>query len=100
MKKVITCNFSTVNVLTSFFLLFTFELNHVLSFPGSACYYAEVLGLLVQDFFSIFFGFFSFPTDQQTQNEEGVDKTWALAHGLPYGLPCGLPYFDDFIISQ
>ena len=35
---------------------------------------------------------------------QGVDKTWArahgLAHGLPYGLPCRLPYFDDFIISQ
>ena len=33
-----------------------------------------------------------------------VDKTWGLAHGLPYwllyGLRYGLPYFDDFIISQ
>ena len=48
MKKVITHNFNTVNVLSSFsFLLFTFEFNHVLPFPGFACYYAEVLGLLL-----------------------------------------------------
>ena len=62
MKKVITHNFNTVNVLSFFFffLLFTFAFNHVLSFPGFACYYAEVVGLLVQDFFSIFFGFFFF----------------------------------------
>ena len=51
----------TVNVSSSFFSLFTFEFNYVLSFPGSACYYAEVPGLLVRDFFSIFFlAFFLF----------------------------------------
>ena len=89
MKKVITHNFNTVNVLSSFFSLFTFEFNHVLSFPGSACYYAEVLGLLVQDFLSIIiifflcFGLFIFrPTDRQTQNQgthSTVNKKIALA---------------------
>ena len=53
------------------FSLFTFDFNHVLSFPGSACYYAEVLGLLVRDFFSIFWGaFFLFRlTDREAQNQ-------------------------------
>ena len=60
MKKVITHNSNTVNVLSSFFSLFTFEFNHVLPFPGSACYYAEVLGLLVRVFFFFFFSCFGF----------------------------------------
>ena len=51
-----------------FFSLFTFEFNHVLSFPGSTCYYAEVLDLLVRDFF-FFLAFFFRPTDRQTQNQ-------------------------------
>ena len=55
-----------------FFSLFTFEFNHVLSFPGSACYYAEVLGLPVRDsapFLFFFFGSFSFPSDRQAQTQ-------------------------------
>ena len=51
MKKVITHNLKTLSVYSSIqsmfchlFSLFTFDFNHVLSFPGSACYYAEVLG--------------------------------------------------------
>ena len=55
MKKVITHNFKTLQFTQQnsqcfviFFSLFTFEFNHVLSFPGSACYYAEVLGFLVR----------------------------------------------------
>ena len=66
MKKVITIthNLKTLSVSSAIqsmfchlFPLFTFDFNHVLSLPGSACYYAEVLGLLVRDF-SIFWLFF------------------------------------------
>ena len=49
MKNVITHNVKTLLVYSAIqsmfcplFSLFTFEFNHVLSFPGSACYYAEV----------------------------------------------------------
>ena len=49
MKKVITHNFKTLSIysaiqsmLCHLFSLFTFEFNHVWSFPGSACYCAEV----------------------------------------------------------
>ena len=52
------------------FSLFTFDFNHVLSFAGSACYYAEVLGLLLRDF-SIFWAFFSFPIDRPTDPKSG-----------------------------
>ena len=57
-----------------FFSLFTFEFNHVLPFPGSACYHAEVLGLLVRVFFFFFFfhvlAFFNFRlTNRQTDNQ-------------------------------
>ena len=35
--------------------------------------------------------------DQVNGSRGGVDKTWAMAHGLahgpPYGLPYGLPIF-------
>ena len=75
MKKVITHHLETLSVYSAIqsmffypFSLFTFDFNHVLSFPGSACYYAEVLGLLVRDF--IFWAFFLFRlTDRQTQNQ-------------------------------
>ena len=78
--KVFTHNFKTLSVYPAIqsmfchlFSLFTFNFNHVLSFPGSACYHAEVLGFLIRDFFSIFssffFGLFSLPTDRQTQNQ-------------------------------
>ena len=56
-----------------------------------------ILALLISVFFAIFHM-------EAPENTQGVDKTWAwahgLAHGLPYGLPYELPYFDDFIISQ
>ena len=73
MKKVITHTMKTLSVYSAIqsmfchlFSLFTFDFDHVSSFPGSACYYAEVLGLLVRDFFSIVFGFFSSPIDRPT----------------------------------
>ena len=78
MKNLITHNLKTLSVYSAIqsmfchpFSLFTFDFNHVLSFPGSACYYAEVLGLLVRDFFSIFWGaFFLFRlTDREAQNQ-------------------------------
>ena len=69
MKKVIPHNLKTLSVYSAIqamfchpFSLFMFDFNHVSSFPGSACYYAEVLDLLVRDF-SIFFGFFNFFLD-------------------------------------
>ena len=70
-KKLFTHNLKTLSVYPAIQSMFC---HHALSFPGSACYYAQVLGLLVRDFFSIFlFGFFSFPThrptDRQTQNQ-------------------------------
>ena len=82
MKKVITHNLKTLPVcllcntvnVCHLFSLFTFDFIHVLSFPGSACYYAEVLGLLVRDFFSIsffFFGVFSFSTNRPTDPKSG-----------------------------
>ena len=78
MKKVITHNLKTFSVYSAIqsmfchpFSLFTFDFNHVSSFPRSACYYAEVLGLLVQDFVSIFFGFFSSPIDRPTDPKSG-----------------------------
>ena len=78
MKKVITHNLKTLSVYSAIqsmfchlFSLFTFDFNHVSSFPGSACYYAEVLGLLVRDSFSIFFGFFSSPIDRPTDPKTG-----------------------------
>ena len=55
-----------------FFSLFTFEFNHVLSFPGSACYYAEVLGLLVLHFFGLFSLFR--PTDRPKFRERIRNK--------------------------
>ena len=80
MKKVITHNLKTLSVYSAIqsmfchlFSLFTFEFNHVLSFPGSTCYYAEVLGLLVRDVFSNFFGgrlFLFRPTDRQKTNKK------------------------------
>ena len=83
MKKVITHNLQTLSAYSALqslfcllFSLLTLDFIDVLSFPGSACYYAEVLGLLVQDFFSIFFwGFFSFPTDRPKIREHIRQKT-------------------------
>ena len=84
MKKVITHNLKTLSVYSAIesmfchlFTMFTFDFNHVLSFPGSACYYAEVLSLLVRDFFSkFFFAVFSFPTDRpiDPKSENGFDS--------------------------
>ena len=83
MKKVITHNLKTLSVYSviqsmfcHFFMMFTFDFNHVLSFPGSACYYAEVLSLLVREFSNFFFGVFSFPTDRpiDPKSENGFDS--------------------------
>ena len=78
MKKLFTHNLKTLSVYPAvqsmfchLFSLFTFDFNHALSFPGSACYYAEVLGLLVRDFSVFLFGFFSFPTDRPTDPKSG-----------------------------
>ena len=73
MQNIVSLLCDTVNVLSPFFSLFMFEFNHVLSFPGSACYHAEELGLLVRDLFSIFFFFcfFSFPLDRPTDPKSG-----------------------------
>ena len=61
-----------------------FEFNHILSFPGSACYYAELLGLLVEDFFSIFFVLFSFPTDRprDPKSRNAFDSKQKNVNGL------------------
>ena len=95
MKKVITHNLQTLSVYSAIqslfcnlFSLLTLDFNDVLSFPGSACYYAEVLGLLVQDFFSIFFSFlacFLFRlTDRQTDAKSGnaFDSKQKKVNGL------------------
>ena len=81
MKKVITHNLKTLSVYSAIqsmfchlFSLFTFDFNQVLSFPVSAFYYSELLGLLVRDFFSTFFfwRFFLFrPTDRRTGPKSG-----------------------------
>ena len=61
--------------------VFTHNLNTLPVYPAIQSNYTEVLGLLVQDFFSIFFGLFSFPTDrlkirerirQQTKTVNGL----------------------------
>ena len=90
MKKVITHNFKILSFYSAiqsmfFFSLFTFEFNHVLSFPGSACYYAEELGLLVRDFISspFFFWLFFFsdrPTDPKSGN--AFDSKQKKVNGL------------------
>ena len=78
MKKVIiTHHLKTLSVYSAIqsifchlFSLFTFDFNHVLSFPGSAYYYDEVLGLLLRDF-SFFLAFFLFrPTDKPKIREQ------------------------------
>ena len=78
-KKAVTHNLKTLSVYSAIqsmfchpFYLFTFDFNHVSSFPGSTCYYAEVLGLLVRDF-SIFFGwiFFSSLIDRRKDPKSG-----------------------------
>ena len=51
--------------------VFTHNLNTLSVYPAIQSNYTEVLGLLVRDFFSIFFFFFGFFffTDRQTQNQ-------------------------------
>ena len=90
MKKVTTHNLKTLSVYSAIqsmfrhlLSLFTFDFNHVLSFPGSACYYAEVPGLLVRDFFYFFLAFFLFqPTDRQTQYQETHSTVNKKVNGL------------------
>ena len=78
MKEVITHNLKTFSVYFAIqsmfchlFSLFTFDFNYVLSFPGSACYYSEVLARPPSSrILHSFLAFFLFrPTDRQTQNE-------------------------------
>ena len=81
MKKVFTHNLKTLSVysaiqsmLRRLFSLFTFDFNHVFSFPGSACYYAEVLRLLGLHIFWLFF-FADRPTDRSKIRERIRQKT-------------------------
>ena len=74
--------------------VFTHNLNTLSVYPAIQSNYIEVLGLLVRDFFSIFFfffGFFSFPTDrpkirerirQQTKTVNGPRGSTSKQHTI------------------